>query len=305
MPKYYITIGLEMHCEVTTTKSKMFSPSKNEFSNKPNNNVVAIDMGFPGILPVVNKEAIKMSIIMASVLHARIPRYIYFERKNYFYLNVPKGYQITQNPPEECIGNGGYIDVKRDNGTIFRVDIDNLHIEEDAARCKYFFDKTTVDYNKSGVPLFELVTQPCIHSADDAVQFLEYIVYIYRYYGISEADITKNQIRCDINVSINEDKNSFGTKVEVKNMNSFSAVRDAINYEIKRQSDLKDKGKYDEVIKETRRWDKKSRTTIPIRNEKDAIDYKYFVDPNIPNYELNDKWVKNIQASIPKLIYNK
>ena len=221
MSKYYVTIGLEMHCEGSETKSKVFSPAKNEYSEIPNSNVVAIDMGFPGVLPIVNKEAVRMSIMMASVLHCRIPEYMYFERKNYYYPDLPKGYQITQNPPEECVGNGGYIDIERDDGTTFRVDIDNFHLEEDAARSTHLYDTTTMNYNRACAPLFELVTKPCLHSADDAVSFLEYMRAIYQYCGISEADSKKGQIRCDVNVSISDDEHTLGTKVETKNVNSF------------------------------------------------------------------------------------
>ena len=305
MSKYYVTIGLEMHCEGSETKSKVFSPAKNEYSEIPNSNVVAIDMGFPGVLPVVNKEAVRMSIMMSSILHCRIPEYMYFERKNYYYPDLPKGYQITQNPPEECVGNGGYIDIERDDGTTFRVDIDNFHLEEDAARSTHFYDTTTMNYNRAGAPLFELVTKPCLHSADDAVSFLEYMRAVYQYCGISEADSKKGQIRCDVNVSISDDENTLGTKVETKNVNSFSAVKDAINYEIKRQSSLKDQGRYDEVVQETRRWDDETGTTITMRSKEDLEDYKYFVEPNIPRYRLDPKWVQEIQASIPELPYER
>lgn len=305
MSKYYVTIGLEMHCEGSETKSKVFSPAKNEYSEIPNANVVAIDMGFPGVLPVVNKEAVRMSIMMSSILHCRIPEYMYFERKNYYYPDLPKGYQITQNPPEECVGNGGYIDIERDDGTIFRVEIDNFHLEEDAARSTHLYDTTTMNYNRSGAPLFELVTKPCLHSANDAVSFLEYMRAVYQYCGISEADSKKGHIRCDVNVSISDDENTLGTKVETKNVNSFSAVKDAINYEIKRQSLLKDQGRYDEVVQETRRWDDESGTTITMRSKEDLEDYKYFVEPNIPRYKLDPKWIQEIQASIPELPYER
>ena len=303
--KHYVTIGLEMHCEGSETKSKVFSPARNEYSNVSNSNVVAIDMGFPGILPVVNKEAVRMSIMMSSILNARIPEYMYFERKNYYYPDLPKGYQITQNPPEECVGNGGYIDIEREDGTIFRVEIDNFHLEEDTASLDHYSTTSKIDYNRAGAPLFELVTKPCIHSADDAVTFLEYIRQIYQYTGISEADSKKGQIRCDVNISISEDKDTLGTKVEIKNVNSFSSVRDAIIYEVKRQIELKESGKYDEVVQETRRWDEESATTVQMRSKEDALDYKYFVEPNIPKYKLDMEWVKEIQKSIPMLPYER
>ncbi len=305
MSKYYVTIGLEMHCEGSQTNSKVFSPAINGYSDLANSNVVAIDMGFPGILPVVNKEAVRQAIMMASVLHARIPEYMYFERKNYYYPDLPKGYQLTQNPPEECVGNGGYIDIEREDGTTFRVDIDNLHLEEDAAQMEHLYDTSIINYNRAGVPLFELVTTPCLHSADDAVAFLEYVRAIYQYCNISEADSKKGQVRCDVNISISEDDKKLGTKVEIKNVNSFSGVRDAINYEIKRQSSLKDQGRYEEVVQETRRWDEESGTTITMRSKADALDYKYFVEPNIPKYKIDPKWIEDIQNNIPELPYER
>ena len=305
MSKYYATIGLEMHCEGSLTNSKVFSTGRNEYTDVPNCNVSPVDMGFPGVLPVANKTCVKYAIMMASILHARIPEYMYWERKNYYYPDLPKGYQITQNPPEECVGNGGYIDIERDDGSTFRVDIDNLHLEEDAAQLTHLYDTSTINYNRAGNPLFELVTGPCLHSADDAVSFLEYMRAIYQYCGISEADSKKGHLRCDVNVSISDDPNTLGTKVEIKNVNSFSSVRDAINYEIQRQTDLKDDGRYDEVVQQTRRWDESTGTTIAMRDKVDAEDYKYFVEPNIPRIRLTDEWIKEIQASIPELPYER
>ena len=180
MGKYFVTIGLEMHCEGSLTNSKVFSPAKNEYNKLPNCNVSPIDMGFPGVLPVANKKAVEQAIMIASVLHARIPEYMYWERKNYYYPDLPKGYQITQNPPEECVGNGGYVDVEREDGSVFRVTIDNLHLEEDAAQLTHLYDTSTINYNRAGNPLFELVTDPVIHSADDAVAFLETMRAIYQ-----------------------------------------------------------------------------------------------------------------------------
>lgn len=305
MGKYYVTIGLEMHCEISETKTKVFSSARNEYTDKPNTNIRPIDMGFPGTLPVVNKEAVRMSIMMSQILNCRQPEYMYFERKNYYYPDMPKNFQITQNPPEDCVGMGGYLDIIRDDGSTFRVDIDNIHLEEDAASMNHLYDTSTIDYNRAGVPLLELVTGPSIHSADDAVTFLEYVRAIYQYCEISEADSKKGQIRCDVNISISEEEGKLGTKVEIKNVNSFSSVRDAINYEVKRQSELKDAGRYDEVEQETRRFDEESGTTIRMRSKADAIDYKYFVEPNIPRFKLDPKWLEEIRASIPELPYER
>ena len=306
MGKYYVTIGLEMHCEGSLTNSKEFSGAKNEYSNLPNCNVSPVDMGFPGILPVANKKCVEYAVMMASILHARIPEYMYWERKNYYYPDLPKGYQITQNPPEECVGNGGYIDIQREDGSTFRVDVDNIHLEEDAAQLTHLYDTSTINYNRAGNPLFELVTGPCLHSADDAVTFLEYMRAVYQYCGISEADSKKGHLRCDVNVSISEDENTFGTKVEIKNVNSFSSVHDAIIYEVKRQSQLKDEGRYDEeVTQQTRRWDDETGTTVFMRNKVDAEDYKYFVEPNLPKFRLTPEFIKNVQDNIPELPYER
>lgn len=305
MGKYYVTIGLEMHCEVSETKSKVFSSAKNEYTETPNSNIRPLDMGFPGTLPVVNKEAVRMSLMMSEILNCRQPEYMYFERKNYYYPDMPKNYQITQNPPEDCVGMDGYIDIEREDGSTFRVGINNIHLEEDAASMDHLYDTSVIDYNRAGVPLLELVTEPCLHSAEDAVSFLEYIRAIYQYCGISEADSKKGQIRCDVNVSISDDENTLGTKVEMKNVNSFGGVFGAIQYEIKRQSELKDADRYDEVEQETRRWDEESGTTIRMRSKVDAEDYKYFVEPNIPKFKITKEWLEEIRKSIPELPYER
>ena len=200
MGKYFVTIGLEMHCEGSLTNSKVFSSARNEYTDVPNANIRPLDMGFPGTLPVLNKEALRMSLMMSQILHAKQPEYMYFERKNYYYPDMPKNFQITQNPPEDCVGMGGYLDIIREDGSTFRVDIDNLHLEEDAASMNHLYDTSVIDYNRAGNPLFELVTMPCLHSADDAVAFLEYVRAIYQYCGISEADSKKGHIRCDVNM---------------------------------------------------------------------------------------------------------
>ncbi|MGM9834448.1 MAG: Asp-tRNA(Asn)/Glu-tRNA(Gln) amidotransferase subunit GatB [Bacilli bacterium] len=304
MGKYKVTIGLEMHCEISETNSKVFSSAKNAYSSIPNSNIRPLDMGFPGTLPVLNKEAVRMSIMMSEILNCRQPEYMYFERKNYYYPDMPKNYQITQNPPEDCVGMDGHIDIIREDGSTFTVGIDNIHLEEDAASMSHLYDTSVIDYNRAGVPLLELVTTPCIHSADDAVTFLEYIRSIYQYAGISEADSKKGQIRCDVNISISED-DTFGTKVEIKNVNSFGGVHDSIVYEIKRQSELKDQGRYNEVEQETRRWDEQTGTTIHMRSKVDAIDYKYFVEPNIPKYKISKEWIEEIKKDIPVLPYER
>lgn len=305
MTKYLAKIGLEMHCEVSETKTKVFSAAENSYKETPNTNVRPLDMGFPGTLPAVNKEAVKLSIMASLILNCKQPEYMYFERKNYYYPDMPKNFQITQNPPEDCVGMGGYVDVYLDDDTTFRVGIDNIHLEEDAASLDHFYSTSNIDYNRAGVPLLELVTKPDIHSAQEAVAFLEHMRSVYQYAGISEADSKKGQIRCDVNVSLMDagldenDPANWGTKVEIKNVNSFGGVRDAIYYEIERQTDVLESG--GKVEQETRRWDEESGTTIRMRSKADAIDYKYFVEPNIPKFKISEEWIEEIRASIPEL----
>ncbi len=310
MDKYKALIGLEMHCEISETASKVFSSAKNGSSTSntdlPNVNIRPVDMAFPGTLPVVNKEAVKKALIASLILNCKQPEYIYFERKNYYYPDLPKGYQITQDTKPAPIGMNGTLtyEVGEETKT---VRINNIHLEEDSAAMTHQEDSSIINYNRSGTPLLELVTEPDFRSADEAVAFLETMRSIYQYAGISEADSKKGQIRCDVNVSImdacaDETKpNNWGIKVETKNVNSFSAVRDVINYEIKRQIEAKEDGTYDNMEQQTRRWDEETGTTIFMRSKVDAIDYKYFVEPNIPKFKLNNSWINEIKESIPPL----
>lgn len=298
MTKYKAVIGLEMHCEIKSN-AKVFSLAKNDFSEIPNINVSLIDMAFPGMLPTLNKECVRKSILAALIFNCQLPAYLSFDRKNYYYPDLPKGYQITQmhNP----IGTNGFITITCSNYEK-KVYIHDIHLEEDSASMDHFSDVSLINYNRAGIPLLELVTEPCLNSAEEAVSFLEEVRRIYQYSDISNADTKKGQIRCDVNVSImDEDSNELGTKVEVKNVNSFSNVFDTINYEIDRQSKLKDEGRYNEVVQETRRWDEDSKTTISMRSKADAIDYKYFTEPNIPKFKIDASWVESIKKTIPEL----
>lgn len=310
MTKYKALIGLEMHCEITETNTKVFSSatngSKTSDEDLPNSNIRPVDMGLPGTLPVVNKEAVRKALIASIILNCKQPEYIYFERKNYYYPDLPKGYQITQETKPAPVGIYGEINYEY-NDEVKTAKINNIHLEEDSAQMNHDNEYSTINYNRAGVPLLELVTEPTFKSADETVAFLETMRSIYQYSGISEADSRKGQIRCDVNISImEEDKDetnpeNWGTKVEVKNVNSFSAVRDAINYEIKRQTELKENGTYDEMPQQTRRWNEETCETIFMRDKVNAIDYKYFVEPNIPKFKLSKEWLEEIKLSIPKL----
>lgn len=295
---YKSVIGLEMHCEMKSN-AKVFSLSSNKYTDIPNSNVSPVDMAFPGTLPILNKECVKKSIMAALILNCKVAEYMSFDRKNYYYPDLPKGYQITQmhNP----IGTNGHLKIYVDDKEK-DVLIHDIHLEEDSASLDHYPNTSLINYNRAGVPLLELVTEPCFNSAKEAVAFLEQMIRIYRYTDISDADTKMGQVRCDVNVSImDEFAECLGTRVEIKNVNSISNVEAAINYEIERQSKLKAEGRYDEVVQETRRFDEETSTTVRMRSKVDAIDYKYFVEPNIPKFKIDKNWVEEIKKSIPML----
>ena len=307
--KYKAIIGLEMHCEISKTNTKVFSSAKNGFTEDANTFIRPVDMGFPGTLPVVNKEAVKKALTASIILNCRQPEYLYFERKNYYYPDLPKGYQITQETKPAPIGIYGEIKYLC-NGEEKIAKINNIHLEEDSASLDHFNDFSLIDYNRAGVPLLELVTEPCFHSSDEAVSFLENMRLIYQYANISEADSKKGQVRCDVNISImdankEEIPENFGTKVEIKNVNSFNNVRLAIEYEIKRQTEMIENGTYNELTQQTRRFDEVSGTTKFMRDKVDAIDYKYFIEPNIPKFKITNEWINEIKEEIPTMPYER
>ena len=290
-------IGIEMHCELKSN-SKVFSSGKNAYSDEANTNVSPVDMAFPGILPVVNKKCVMDAIKMATILHCNIADKLIFDRKNYYYPDLPKGYQITQC--HKPIGVNGYIEYEV-NGEIKKALIHDLHLEEDAASLDHFFNTSTIDYNRAGVPLIEIVTEPCFNSSEEVVSFLENMRRIYQYTDISDADTKRGQIRCDVNISLWKDSEQITPRVEVKNVNGFNNIADTIKYEVNRQKELINNGKKDEIVQETRRFDEESGTTIRMRTKVDAIDYKYFIEPNIPPYIIKEEWFNEIIKDIPKL----
>ena len=294
MPK--LVIGLEMHAEMKST-TKVFSPSSNVYNKMANVNINEIDLAFPGFMPSLNEECVKKAVEMALILKCDVAKYMIFDRKNYYYPDLPKGYQITQNT--RPVGINGNLEVSL-NGSKFNVEILDIHLEEDAAALDHLPTISLIDYNRAGVPLLETVTAPCMHSADEAIAFLETMCRIYKYTGISEADTKKGQIRCDVNVNLMDDNGNYITpKVEIKNVNSLANVKLAILYEEKRQ--LESLKNNEPLYQETRRFDETSGTTVHMRSKADAIDYKYFVEPNIPPYEITDEFVENIRKTIPVL----
>ena len=298
MSKLQLVIGLEMHCELKSN-AKVFSTGINKYSDTANCHVSPVDMAFPGTLPIVNKKCIEHAIKMASVLNCTLADKFIFDRKNYYYPDLPKGYQITQCT--KPIGVNGYIDLPCEDRVI-RAKIHDIHLEEDAASLDHFKNTSTIDYNRAGVPLLEIVTEPCFYSADEAVAFLEYMRNVYQYTDISLADTKKGQIRCDVNVNLKNENGEYVTpRVEIKNVNSFSNVHDAILYEEKRQLKALEENNIMELVQETRRWDEESNSTIRMRTKVDAIDYKYFIDPNIPPIKIDKNWVEKIVKTIPRL----
>ena len=292
---YKVVIGLEVHCELET-KSKNFSFAPNEFTEAHNINVGTVDLGLPGILPIANREAVRKALFTSMALHCKLPDEIIFDRKNYYYADLPKGYQITQNT--KPVGLGGYLDVLV-NGKVKRVTLHDIHLEEDTASLEHYPKYSLIDYNRSGVPLLEIVTDPCIESADEAVAYLEDLRDVFLFLGVSEAKSNYGQMRCDVNISLMKDTDTeFGTKVEMKNINAFNNVRAAIEYEIKRQSELLSKG--EKVVQETRRIAEDGKT-YSMREKVDAVDYKYFIEPNIPSTPVTDELLDELKNELPEL----
>lgn len=292
---YKVVIGLEVHCELET-KSKNFSGAPNTFTEYHNTNVATVDLGLPGILPVANKEAVRKGLLTAMALHCENPDEVIFDRKNYYYPDLPKGFQITQ--VTKPLGKHGYLDIMVD-GKIKRVDIHQLHLEEDTASLEHYPKYSLIDYNRSGIPLIEIVTEPCLESAKEAVTFLEDLRDVFLYLGVSEAKSNYGQMRCDVNISLmKEGTSELGTKVEMKNINSFNNVSLAIEYEIKRQSELLDKG--EKIVQETRRIGEDGKT-YSMREKVDAVDYKYFIEPNIPSTPLSVEFKDSLRRTLPEL----
>ncbi len=297
---YIATIGIEIHVEMKT-KSKMFSSSANVFGEDTNTKVSPVDMGFPGALPIVNEEAVRNAIRVSHALHMKIDQEIWFDRKNYFYSDLPKGYQITQQ--RRPIGSNGYLDIEID-GEIHHIRIERLHMEEDTCKQLHLSDCSLLDYNRAGTPLIEIVSCPDMHTGEEASRYVDAIRSIVIYSDVSDGKMEEGSLRCDVNVSIRpENSDVLGTKVEIKNLNSTSNVEKAINYEIKRQTAiLESKGV---VEQETRRYDETRRETMLMRKKTDAVDYKYFTEPNIPPIKISDEFVHDAISTTPELAESK
>ncbi len=293
-------IGLEIHVELKT-KSKMFSSAPVTYGEDPNSQVAPLDMAFPGTMPTVNKEGVVFAIRVSNALHMKIDDELHFDRKNYFYSDLPKGYQITQNL--RPIGSDGYLEIETSNG-IKKIGIERLHIEEDTCKQIHFSDFTLLNYNRAGTPLIEIVSRPELTSGLEAMRYVEKIRSIVVYSGVSDGKMEEGSLRCDVNISLKEKGSKvFGTKVEIKNINSISYIQNAIDFEIARQTNLLLNG--EKVRQETRRYDSSTNETLLMRVKTDAVDYKYFPEDNITPIKLSKQFIDEAIASCPELADSK
>ena len=297
--KYEVVIGLEVHAQLKT-KSKIFAPDSTEFGNEQNSQTSAITLGMPGVLPVLNKECVNMGILLGLALNCEIPSRCKFDRKQYFYPDLPKGYQISQYDEPICLN--GYLDIKGK-----RIGITRAHLEEDAGKLVHAGAAglngsaySLVDLNRAGTPLLEIVSEPDIRSAEEARNYMEELRNIVRYLGVCDGNLEEGSMRCDANISIMpKGSKEFGTRAEIKNVNSFSALQRAIEYEIDRQIEIVEEG--GKVVQETRLWDDNLKETRSMRGKEDAHDYRYFPEPDLMPLEISREWVEEIRAKMPEL----
>lgn len=295
--KYEAVIGMEVHVQLQT-KSKMFCTcDASIFGEPPNSHVCPVCMGMPGSLPVINRRAVEFAIMTGLALNCQVAEYSVFARKNYSYPDLPKGYQISQYELPLC--HDGWLEVKVD-GQSRRIGITRAHLEEDAGKLFHVGGDSLVDYNRSGIPLLEIVTEPDIRSAQESRQYLIKLRTILRYLGVSTGDMEKGAMRCEPNVSLRPvGSDGFGTKVEVKNLNSFRAVKLALEYEILRQAEILDAGGI--VGQVNMGWDERRGVTVVQRSKEYADDYRYFPEPDLPPLEVSREWVEEIRARLPEL----
>ena len=294
--EYEAVIGLETHVQLKT-RSKMWCGCANEFGAPPNTHVCPVCLGLPGVLPVANDEALRLTVLTGLLLHCQIPGRAKFDRKNYFYPDMPKNYQITQcDQPSTA---NGWVEFEFAGG-LARVRITRAHLEEDVGKSFHFERHSGVDFNRAGVPLLEIVSEPDLRSADMAHAYLTAMKDILVYGGISDCDMEKGMVRCDVNVSVRpRGETKLGAKIEIKNMNSFSGVRRALDYEIPRQIAVLEQG--GRLAQETRRWDDPAGITEPMRSKEDAHDYRYFPDPDLMPFEPVEAWLTEVKARVVEL----
>ena len=292
-----LVIGIEIHAQVNS-KSKLFSSSPTDFGSKPNSQVSLIDAAMPGMLPVINKFCIEQAVKSGIGLNAKINKKSIFDRKNYFYQDLPQGYQISQY--KDPIVGEGFVEIETENGQK-KIGIERLHLEQDAGKSLHDQDPnfTFVDLNRSGIALMEIVSKPDMSSPEEAVEYVRKVRSILRYLGTCDGNMEQGSLRADVNVSVNKPGNELGTRCEIKNLNSFKFIHAAIVYEAKRQIKLIEQG--ESVNQETRLFNTQSGETRSMRSKEDAHDYRYFPDPDLLPLTLDDDWIKGLQESIPEL----
>jgi aspartyl-tRNA(Asn)/glutamyl-tRNA(Gln) amidotransferase subunit B len=299
--RYEAVIGLEVHVELKTN-TKIFCPSSTEFGGDPNTHVCPVCLGLPGVLPVLNKKVLEYAIRVGLALNCKIAEFSKFDRKNYYYPDLPKNYQISQY--DLPLAERGYLDLSLD-GQSKRIGITRVHMEEDAGKLVHQGTISTtpyslVDYNRTGVPLIEIVSEPDIRSPEEAKAYLEKLKSIIQYTGVSDCKMEEGSLRCDANVSLRPvGSDGFGTKTEIKNMNSFRALQRALRYEIERQADVLAEG--GRIVQETRTWDDAKGVTLSLRSKEQAHDYRYFPDPDLVPMVIDRGWVEDIRSSLPEL----
>ena len=300
MDKYKVTIGLEVHAELKTS-SKMFCDCvNNPDEEKPNTNICPVCMAHPGTLPVLNKKAIENVIKVGLAIGANIANFTEWDRKNYFYPDIPKGYQISQY--KYPIVSGGELGLPAQAGG---VKITRIHLEEDTANNKHTAEASLIDFNRAGVPLMELVTEPVIHSAEDAGNFGRELQLLLRTLGVSDANMEKGEMRVELNLSVS-DTEKLGTKVEVKNINSFRAVEKAAKFEIERHIKLLEEGRGSEIVQETRGWDENKEVTFSQRTKENSEDYRYFPEPDLPKMYLHEVFdLEKMRGELPEMPWQK
>ena len=292
-------IGLEIHTQLAT-KSKIFSAASTTYGAQPNTQACAVDLGLPGVLPVLNAEVVRMAAMFGLATHSTVAPRSVFARKNYFYPDLPKGYQISQF--ELPIVHDGYLDIELEDGSSKRIGITRAHLEEDAGKSLHeaYLGKTGIDLNRAGTPLLEIVSEPDIRSAKEAVAYMKKIHSLVRYLGISDGNMQEGSFRCDANVSIRpRGQQAFGTRAEIKNINSFRFIEQAINYEVERQIMLLEGG--GTVVQETRLFDADRHETRPMRSKEEANDYRYFPDPDLLPVELDEAFLETVRNTLPEL----
>ena len=292
-----LVIGIEIHAQVNS-KSKLFSSSPTDFGSKPNSQVSLIDAAMPGMLPVINKFCIEQAVKSGIGLNAKINKKSIFDRKNYFYQDLPQGYQISQY--KDPIVGEGFVEIETENGQK-KIGVERLHLEQDAGKSLHDQDPnfTFVDLNRSGIALMEIVSKPDMSSPEEAVEYVRKVRSILRYLGTCDGNMEQGSLRADVNVSVNKPGNELGTRCEIKNLNSFKFIHAAIVYEAKRQIKLIEQG--ESVNQETRLFNTQSGETRSMRSKEDAHDYRYFPDPDLLPLTLDDDWIKGLQDSIPEL----